>query len=149
MQWAIAAKVNIIHLSLGTERPEYRENLKQLCQDAVRKDIVILASARSLADRVFPAIFDEVIAAYWNHDCKNGSLIYYPDSNVEFGAYGRPRALPGIPQELNLGGSSFAAAQVTAMAAQILEDNPKAGVVWVKKILQKKANKEINGNGEK
>ena len=149
MQWAITAKVNIIHLSLGTERPEYRENLKQLCQDAVRKNIVIIASARSLEDRVFPAIFDEVIAAYWNHDCKNGSLFYYPDSKVEFGAYGRPRALPGIPQELNFGGSSFAAARVTALAANILEDNPKAGVVWVKEMLQKKANKEIDGNGEK
>ena len=90
-----------------------------------------------------------MIAAYWNHDCKNGSLIYYPDSKVEFGAYGRPRALPGIPQELNFGGSSFAAAHVTAMAANILEDNPAAGVVWVKKMLRKKANKEIDRNGEK
>ena len=149
MQWAIAAKVNIIHLSLGTERPEHRKDLKQLCQDAVRKDIVIVASARSLEDQVFPAIFDEVIAVYWNHDCREGSLIYYPDSFVEFGAYGRPRALPGIPQELNFGGSSFAAAHVTAMAANILADNPMAGVVGVKAMLQKKANKEIDRNGEK
>ena len=40
-------------------------------------------------------------------------------------------------------------ARVTALAANILEDNPKAGVVWVKEMLQKKANKEIDGNGEK
>ncbi len=149
MQWAIMTKVDIIHLSLGTERAEYRENLKQLCQDAISEDIVIIASARSLEDQVFPAVFDEVIGVYWNHDCKNGSLIFYPDSNVEFGAYGRPRALPGIPQELNFGGSSFAAARVTASAANILEDNPKAGIVRVKEMLQKKANKEIDGNGEK
>jgi len=149
MQWAIRVRVNIIHLSLGTERPEYRKDLKQLCQDAVSKDIVIIASARSLEDKVFPAIFDEVIAVYWNHDCKNGSLIYYPEKKVEFGAYGRPRALPGIPQELNFGGSSFAAAHVTAMAADILADNPMAGIGWVKEMLRKKAKEEIDRNGKK
>jgi subtilisin family serine protease len=149
MQWAIRARVNIIHLSLGTERSEYRGDLKQLCRDAVRKDIVIIAAARALEDQVFPAIFDEVIGVYWNHDCENGSLIYYPEKNVEFGAYGRPRAIPGISQEMNFSGSSFAAAHVTAMAADILEDNPVAGIVWVKKMLQKKAKEDIDRNGEK
>ena len=149
LQWAIRAKVKIIHLSLGTERHEYRGDLQQLCRDAFRKDIVIIAAARTLEDQVFPAIFDEVIAVYWNHDCKNGSLIYYPEKNVEFGAYGRPRAIPGIPQELNFSGSSFAAAHVTAMVADILEHNPMAGVVWVKEMLQKKAKEDINRNGEK
>ena len=149
MQWAIRARVNIIHLSLGTERSEYRGDLKQLCRDAVGKDIVIIAAARALEDQVFPAIFDEVIGVYWNHDCDNGSLIYYPEKSVEFGAYGRPRALPGIPQELNFSGSSFAAAHVTAMAADVLEDNPMAGVGWVKEMLQKKTKEDIHRNGEK
>jgi subtilisin family serine protease len=149
MQWAIRARVNIIHLSLGTERFEYRGDLKQLCRDAVGKDIVIIAAARALDDQVFPAIFDEVIGVYWNHDCENGSLIYYPEKTVEFGAYGRPRAIPGIPQEMNFSGSSFAAAHVTAMAADILEDNPMAGVVWVKEMLRKRANKEIDRYDEK
>jgi subtilisin family serine protease len=149
MQWAIRARVNIIHLSLGTERSEYRGDLKQLCRDAVRKDIVIIAAARALEDQVLPAIFDEVIGVYWNHDCENGSLIYYPEKSVEFGAYGRPRALPGIPQELNFGGSSFAAAHVTAMAADILEHHPMAGIVWVKEMLRKKAKEDIDSNDEK
>ena len=149
MQWAIRVRVNIIHLSLGTERPEYRKDLKRLCQDAVRKDIVVIASARSLEDQVFPAVFDEAIGVYWNHDCENGSLTYYPGKKVEFGAYGRPRALPGIPQELNFGGSSFAAAHVTAMAADILADNPMAGIGWVKEMLRKKAKEEIDRNGKK
>jgi subtilisin family serine protease len=149
LRWAIRARVKIIHLSLGTERHEYREDLQQLCRDAFRKDIVIIAAARTLEDQVFPAIFDEVIGVYWNHDCENGSLIYYPEKSVEFGAYGRPRALPGIPQELNFSGSSFAAAHVTAMAADILEHNPMAGVFWVKEMLRKKAKEDIDRNGKK
>ncbi len=149
LQWAIKARVKIIHLSLGTEQHQYRGDLKRLCQDAFKKDIVIIAAARALEDQVFPAIFDEVIGVCWNHACKNGSLIYYPEKTVEFGAYGRPRALPGMPQELNFRGSSFAAAHVTAMAADILEHNPMAGVVWVKEMLRKKAKEDIDRNGEK
>lgn len=149
LQWAIKARVKIIHLSLGTERQKFRGYLQQLCRDAFKKNIVIIAAARTLEDQVFPAIFDEVIGVYWNHDCKNGSLIYYPEKAVEFGAYGRPRAIPGIPQELNFSGSSFAAAHVTAMAADILADNPMAGVGWVKEMLQEKAKEDIDRNGEK
>ena len=149
LQWAIRARVNIIHLSLGTERHEYRGDLQRLCRDAFSKNIVIIAAARALEDQVFPAIFDEVIGVYWNHGCENGSLIYYPEKTVEFGAYGKPRAIPGIPQEMNFSGSSFAAAHVTAMAANILENNPLAGVVWVKEMLQKKAKEDVDRNGEK
>jgi subtilisin family serine protease len=149
LRWAIRKRVKIIHLSLGTEKQEYREDLKQLCQDAYEKDIVLVAAARTLEDHVFPAIFAEVIGVFWNHDCEKGSLIHYSDHAVEFGTYGRPRAIPGMPQELNFAGSSFAAAHVSGMAADILEQNPMAGVAWVKEMLQKKATGGIHRNGEK
>ena len=149
LQWAIRARVNIIHLSLGTEQQQHRLGLQQLCQDAFKKNIVIIAAARTSEDRVFPAVFDEVVGVYWNHDCENGSLLYHPEKTVEFGAYGRPRALPGMPQELNFSGSSFAAAHVTAMAADLLKPDPKAGVVWVKKMLREKAKEVFDRNGEK
>jgi subtilisin family serine protease len=149
LKWAIIKRVKIIHLSLGTEQQAYRKDLKLLCREAYEKDIVIVAAARTMNDRVFPASFDEVIGVYWNHNCIKGSLYYCSDSTVEFGAYGRPRALDGMPQELNFAGSSFAAAHVTAMAADILEQNPRAGVVWVKNKLQEKAKGGQHRNGEK
>ncbi len=149
LQWAMRKRVKIIHLSLGTEKQAYREDLKQLCQDAYEKNIVLVAAARTLEDYVMPAIFAEVIGVFWNHDCEKGSLIYYPDHAVEFGTFGRPRAIPGMPQELNFAGSSFAAAHVTGMAADILEQNPMAGAAWVKETLQKKAKGGIHRNGEK
>lgn len=149
LQWAVQAQIKMIHLSLGTEQQAHRDDLKQLCRDAFKKDIVIVAAARGLEDQVFPAIFNEVIGVYWNHDCEKGSLTYYPEKNVEFGAYGRPRDIPGMPPELNFSGSSFAAAHVTAMAADILKHNPRAGVVWVKEMLRKKAKEDGDKNGEK
>lgn len=149
LQWAIRTRVNIVHLSLGTEQQQYRADLKRLCRDAFKKDIVIIAATRALKDRIYPAVFDEVIGVFWNHDCENGSLRYYPESPVEFGAYGRPRSLPGMPQELNFSGSSFAAAHVTAMTSALLEPNPRAGAGWVKAMLREKAKEDIDRNGER
>ena len=139
LQRAIRMRPKIIHLSLGTERREDRPELDRLCRDAHHKRIVIIASARAPDDEVYPAALGTVIGVYWNQQCEEGSLVYHPGKPVEFGAHGRPRPLPGMPQERNFSGSSFAAARVTAWAAQYLEQNPRAGSRWVKRMLRGQA----------
>jgi hypothetical protein len=57
---------------------------------------------------------------------------------VEFGTYGRPRPIQGLPQELSLAGSSFAAAHVSGMAADILKQNPMAGIDGLKRCYKKR-----------
>lgn len=148
LEWATKDNIKIIHLSLGTERAEYRLSLRKLCQHAYDKNIVIIGAARRSNDQLFPAIFDTVIGAYWNRECDEASLIYHPGNAVEFGAYGWPRALPGRPKRLNFSGNSFAAARVTAKAAQLLEKNPNGGTLWVKEMLAKNAEKEIYAYGK-
>lgn len=132
LEWAIRHNIEIIHLSLGTEREEYRADLEKLCRRAYHKGIVILAAARSPDDRVYPSAFETVIGVYRNRDCDENSVVYHPGSPVEFGAHGFPRAIPGIPQERNFCGNSFAVAHVTARAVQVLEKHPNAGVDTVK-----------------
>jgi Subtilase family len=139
LERAIRMRFKIIHLSLGTERREDRSELDRLCRDACRKRIVIVASARSPDDEVYPAALGTVIGVYWNPECHESSLVYHPGKPVEFGAHGRPRPLPGMPQDRNFCGSSFAAARVTAWAAQYLEQNPRAGSRWVKERLRGQA----------
>ena len=139
LEWAIDKNMRIIHLSLGTEREEDREALAAICHVADEKDIVVVASARSHDDRVFPAALDSVIGAYWNKECDGDYLIYCFDVPVEFGAYGFPRQLPGMPQEMNFRGHSFAAARVTARAARLLDQNPGGGTAWVREQLAQSA----------
>jgi hypothetical protein len=139
LEWAVEKGMKMIHLSLGTERAEDEETLSTVCRIAHERDIIIVASARSHDDTVLPAALDSVIGVCWDKGCNEDFLIYYSDAPIEFGAYGLPRPLPGMPQEMNFRGHSFAAARVTARAAKLLEDNPGGGVGWVRQELAQSA----------
>ena len=137
LEQAVRMQSKIIHLSLGTEQPGVRGALAGLCEEAEEQDTVIVAAARGPEDPVWPASLESVIGVYWNPSCDEGSLLYHPGKPVEFGAYGRPRPLPGLPQENNLRGNSFAAARVTAWAAAYLCEHPSAGSASVRDMLKR------------
>ena len=138
LERAVRIDSKIIHLSLGTEQPGAREGLDRICKEADEGGIVIVAAARGPEDEVCPASLENVIGVYWHPACEEeGSLIYHPGKPVEFGAYGRPRLIPGLPQEQNLRGNSFAAARVTALASAYLCEHPSAGSVSVRDMLKR------------
>lgn len=128
LEWAVDHKFKIIHLSLGSQAAAYREKLESLCQIAYDRGSVVVAAARGLADEVYPAVFETVIGVFWNRDCFQDQFSYHPGAKVEFGAHGQPRALPGIPQEMNFRGHSFAAAHVTGTLAGIVTGYPEAPI---------------------
>jgi hypothetical protein len=148
LEWAVQKRPKMIHLSLGTEREEYRPALEEICRQACEQGTVIVAAARSPEDRVYPAVFDTVIGVCWDRSCTERTIVCHPGKQVEFGACGRPRALPGLPEEMNFKGSSFAAARVTALAARILEEHSQQGTEWVLQTLKTMA-KEENAHGER
>jgi subtilisin family serine protease len=139
LEWAIQANIKLIHLSLGTEREKDREPIARLCRKAHGKGQIISAAARRSDDTVVPARIDTVIGAYWNKACRPGAIVYHPDHPIPFGAWGHPRPLPGLDQRHNFCGSSFAAAHVSAMAAQVLAMNRDAQWIDVKHTLVKQA----------
>jgi len=149
LKWAIDRNIKIIHLSLGAEKDKGGERLAGLCREAYERNLVVVAAARSPHDLVCPSSFDTVIGVYWNRTCTPHGLIYHPDGPVEFGACGFPRELPGVPPEFNFRGSSFAAAYVTARAAQRVEKEPTAGVRWVRKELIEAATKVPSTTSQK
>jgi hypothetical protein len=135
LKWAIDADMKIIHLSLGTQRDQDRQPLAQLCRLAFQKGLIVLAAARKPDDRLYPAVFKTVIGVYWNKTCQLDSIIFHPQSPIEFGAYGHPRPLPGLDQKHNFRGSSFAVAHVSVKAAQVLTYDRHADAAKVKKLL--------------
>jgi hypothetical protein len=135
LKWAIEEKMKVVHLSLGTQQKDCREQLHRLCREGFHKNIIIVAAGRSPDDDILPAALPEVIGVYWNRQCDRQTLICHPGCAIEFGANGRARPLPGVPEEMNFSGHSFAAAQVTARIAALLETNPFAEVNWVREQL--------------
>lgn len=148
LKWAVEKGPKMIHLSLGTEREEDRHDLGRICRQACQQGIVIVAAARTPEDRVYPGAFESVIGVCWERTCNEDSIVYHPGKVVEFGACGRPRQLPGVPEENNFRGSSFAAARVTGMAARMLEQDPRRGTGWVREALKRMA-EEDNTYGDR
>lgn len=144
IKWAIEAKVDIIHLSLGSRNQAYREELKRLCLVSYENGILMVAAAQKPDDRILPASLKTVIGVYWSRECHGDQLVYHPFSCIEFGAFGQPLPLPGISQQHNFRGSSFAAARVTALAAKCICYNPAVGFEQVKHYLIERAKTEIS-----
>lgn len=132
LSWAINANMKMIHLSLGTVNAQYKSELTDLARQANDKNIILVAAARNDMDVIYPAVFKTVMGVYWNKSCPEDKVVFNPEKTVEFGAYGRPICLSGQRPEDNFSGSSFAAARVSAMAARILCENPRAGPEEVK-----------------
>jgi hypothetical protein len=135
LKWAIKERIKIVHLSLGIEVEAYREDFKALCKTAHDRNIIILAAARSSRDSIIPAAFQTVIGVFWDHQCGKDMISYHPGEKIEFGAYGWPREIPGMPQEMNFRGNSFAVAHVTGKVAQIVEKCPNASPAFLREML--------------
>ena len=124
LAWCVRRRFDIIHLSLGIENKNSAGPLKQLCDTAREKGILIIASARGPEHRIYPACFSNVVGVYRHPDCAWDDLVFHAESPVAFGAHGFPRPIPGLPQEKNFQGHSFAAAHVTAHAAALMKQYP-------------------------
>lgn len=133
--WAVDRKIKLIHLSLGTENRSIKDDLEFICQTAVHENLVIIAAARSPDDMIYPAVFNTTIGVFWDRSCDESMTTYHVAKPIEFGAYGYPRPLPGLSQNQNFKGHSFAAARITARVAHILSTHPNATFYDIKTIL--------------
>lgn len=125
IRWAVEHGMQVVNISLGTERQEHRELLQEACDEACRRGVMLVAASEDERE-CFPASFAGVIAVAGDERCAWDEYFYCPDSGVRFRAHPSPRPLPGRPQRFNLRGHSFAAAHITACVARILEERPPA-----------------------
>jgi subtilisin len=140
IRWSVEQGMDIVNISLGTEREESREVLQEACDEASRSGVILIAAAEDREQNWFPASFANVIAVAADQRCAWDEHFYFPDQAVAFRAHPSPRPLPGRPQQFNLRGHSFAAAHITARVATILEsnkldENPQVRLQEVVKVL--------------
>jgi subtilisin family serine protease len=110
LTWCVRQRFDLIHRSLGVANKASAEPLKQWCDTARERGILIIASARGAEHRIYPACFSNVVGAYRHPDCAWDDLMFHTGSLAAFGTHGFPRPIPGLPQEKNFQGHSFAAA---------------------------------------
>ncbi|MFA6148048.1 MAG: S8 family serine peptidase [bacterium] len=139
LAYALQAGARVVNLSLGMEATPNAPDLRDLCRDAAREGIILVASARNGSNGTsIPASYDEVIGVKGDGRLGENTLMYRPGCPCECLASPWPRSLPGLPRERNFRGNSFAAARVSGAIACLLEASPDAGLETLREILRER-----------
>jgi subtilisin family serine protease len=136
LRWAVAARFEVISISVSTTRSKFAEALRVLADEAFFHKSVLVASAHNLPVESYPWRFSSVISV-GSHDTGDvGQYFYNPAPPVEFFAH-------GVDVEVGwLGGStrrctgnSFATPRMAGYCALILSAFPGLTVFQVKNLL--------------
>jgi len=123
IEWAIARKMDIVNMSLGTCNPAHAERFRELVRQAVDAGISVVAARETGRQACFPGCVPGVLAVGLDEGCdRNAYRVQETAEGIVFLASGYPRPAPGIPKERNLQGVSFAVANITGFATRALRD---------------------------
>jgi hypothetical protein len=111
LEWCLSNRIDIVNLSLGTNNPEHAPRFEEFLERA--ETLVVVAAAGSL-----PGSLAGTIAVELDPNCPRDE---YRHKDGIYAASGHPRPIPGVPQEFNLQGVSFAVANLTGIAARVFE----------------------------
>jgi hypothetical protein len=113
LEWCVHNRIDIVNLSLGTSNPDHAGRFEMFLRENGADRLSIVAAAGSL-----PGSLPGVVGVALDADCPRDEYRY---RDGVFAASGHPRPVPGVPQEFNLQGISFAVANLTGFAARAFE----------------------------
>lgn len=144
IRWAIDQNVDIINLSLGTTDAQVKQNLLDVCQVAVNKNIAIVAAEHNSGQESYPAYFSNVIGVKAGDIKGRYNYLFRAGEPIECIAPGTTqRVLWAGGREHIVEGSSFAAPHITGIIALIIQAFPKANLNDIRHILDVNANREV------
>jgi hypothetical protein len=107
--------MDVVNLSLGTGNPDHR----QAFAEAIGGLLVVSAAS------ALPGSLPGVIGVGPDPDCPRDVFRYHDGM---FYASPYPRAIPGVPVDRNLHGTSFAVANMTGLVARVLENSSRTAI---------------------
>lgn len=121
LQYCLAHHVQLINISAGLTIC-FSDELEKVCQELETAGTVIISAFANDGSVSYPAAYSSVIGVDSGDFCfTKNELEYVENSIVNVRAYGRIQRLRWLsPPMLMLGGSSFACAHVTCMAAELM-----------------------------
>jgi subtilisin family serine protease len=120
LRWARHAGAEVVNLSLGTLNTAHEEPLAEEVSAAIASGVLIVAAAPSADRRWLPGALPGVIGVTLDMAMPRDSCRASRDhrGEVVITASGYPRPIPGVPEERNLKGLSFAVANATGLVAR-------------------------------
>jgi subtilisin family serine protease len=118
--WAVAARVDLINLSLGTANPAHQARLGEALVEAARAGVVLVAAAEQDTTRWLPGSLPLAVGVTLDWDCprEQANVDVTQEGavrRIRVRASGYPRPIPGVPPAQNLKGISFAVANVSGL----------------------------------
>jgi len=133
LQWCISNHIQLINLSLSVSDINYYYEFKQICDEAAKKNIIIVASADNIGRSCLPAYLSNVLGV-GVAKINNDHDFYYTDSSIQLYSNGmNPNST--INQQ-NAHATSFATARITGRVATILQKYPQIDFNQLKNVLQ-------------
>lgn len=105
--------MDVVNLSLGTENPDHRQAFVEAIGD-----LMVVSAANAL-----PGSLPGVIGVGPDPDCPRDVFRYHDGM---FYASPYPRAIPGVPVDRNLHGTSFAVANMSGLVARVLKNTAQS-----------------------
>jgi len=126
LEWCLTHEMHVINLSLGTLNHEQRPRFEELLDRAAAASVLLVAAHETEGRAVLPGCLSGALAVGM---CPNSPRDSYrcetAGSRRVFYASGYPRPVPGLPQERNLNGISFAVANMTGFVARAKQACPE------------------------
>jgi subtilisin len=141
LKWAIANGMQVVNMSLSTNKRDYFEVFHEIADDAYFHHIMLVCAVNNVPKPSYPSQYSSVFSVAAN-DCKDPFEFHYnPRPPVEFGA-------PGIDIDvawadkttITATGNSFAAPHIAGLIARILSKHPGLTPFQMKTLLHSLAN---------
>lgn len=144
MEWAVAAGMDVLNLSLSSSSDQWFGPLHELCDEAYFRNIVVVCAANNVPGPTYPSQFSSVVSVAAKEGDDPWSISYNPLPPVEFGARGIDVEVHWADGSTIVAtGNSFATPHVAALAALVLEKHPGMTPFQVKSVLQAVADNAV------
>ena len=129
IEWAVEHGARLVNLSLGTSNPAHEARLAAAVNQAAERGALVVSARQSDGVRWLPGSVPGAIGVLLDWSCPRHSVRVGTDHRgaSAFLASGFPRPIPGVSPARNLGGISFAVANVTGVLARLVAAEPEAG----------------------
>jgi len=127
LDWAVAARVHVINLSLGSANAAHAEAFRGAVSRAQAAGVAIVAARDDEGVEWLPGCLPGVIPVQVDWECPRDEFrVTDAGGTVAFRASGFARPIPGVDPRRNLNGVSFAVAHITGFLARAMSIGPTA-----------------------
>ncbi len=132
IEWAAEARVHLVNLSLGTTNAAHAERFAAAVERARQRGVLVVSAHGQDGVPCLPGALPGVVGVAADAAVARHAIALPADPDTSSAAPSLiaspyPRPIPGVPNERNLSGVSFAVANATGVLARALEAGAPAG----------------------